>query len=170
MPEIDSEAATTGATPEGTPAEPGQETLPAYPPAPFTSSSALSPQEALFGLGPAGKVRGTGACIGLTIVTLGIYSVYWYYQVHTELKRHSRTGLGGGVALLLALFVGIVMPYITSSEVGDLYERRGQAKPVSGATGLWSFPGIFILVGPIVWFVKTNGALNDYWRSVGATD
>ncbi|MGI8433986.1 MAG: hypothetical protein ACR2LE_04530 [Nocardioidaceae bacterium] len=72
------------------------------------------------------------------------------------------------MALLLALFVGIVMPFITSSEVGDLYARRGQEKPVSGSTGLWYFPGIFILVGPIIWFVKTNGALNSYWRSVGA--
>jgi hypothetical protein len=40
-------------------------------------------------------------------------------------------------------------------------------KPVSGATGLWYFPGMFILVGPLVWFVKTNGALNAYWRAHG---
>jgi hypothetical protein len=25
-----------------------------------------------------------------------------------------------------------------------------------------------ILVGPFVWFIQTNNALNDYWRSVGA--
>jgi hypothetical protein len=123
-----------------------------------------------FQRGPIGKIRGTGACIGLSIVTLGIYQLYWFYSVHSEIKAHSRVGLGGGVALLLSLFVGIVMPYITSSEVGDLYERQNRAKPVSGATGLWYFPGIFILVGPIVWFVKTNGAINDYWRSLGATD
>ncbi|GAB2640648.1 hypothetical protein GCM10027270_31590 [Nocardioides ginkgobilobae] len=43
-----------------------------------------------------------------------------------------------------------------------------QKEPVSGATGLWYFPGMFILVGPIIWFVKTNGALNDYWKSLGA--
>jgi hypothetical protein len=28
--------------------------------------------------------------------------------------------------------------------------------------------GAFILIGPLVWLVKTNGALNAYWRSVGA--
>jgi len=44
-------------------------------------------------------------------------------------------------------------------------ERRGQAKPVSAATGAWI---ILPLIGSIIWFVKTNGALNDYWRSVGA--
>ncbi|MGH1561421.1 DUF4234 domain-containing protein [Mumia sp. DW29H23] len=126
------------------------------------------PQAYAPGSGPVGKVRSTGVCILLAIVTLGIYTLVWWYKTHAEMKRHSGTGLGGGIALLLAFFVSIVMPYITSSEVGGLYERRGQAKPVSGATGLWYFPGMFILVGPFVWFIKTNGALNAYWRSLGA--
>jgi hypothetical protein len=120
-------------------------------------------------LGPAGEIRSTGTCILLAIVTLGIYSLYWYYKTHSEMKAHSGQGLGGGLALVLAFFVGIVMPYITSSEVGGLYTRRGQEAPVSAMTGLWYFPGMLIIVGPIIWFVKTNGALNDYWRSVGAT-
>lgn len=137
-----------------------------------TSTAGASPQIPPYSGAPAtgalGKIRGTGVCILLTIVTLGIYSYVWYFKTHEEMKRHSGQGLGGGIALLLAFFVGIVMPYITSSEVGGLYTRKGQPAPVSGATGLWYFPGIFILVGPIVWFVKTNGALNAYWRSQGA--
>ena len=118
--------------------------------------------------GPAGKIRGTGGCVLLTIVTLGFYTWYWYFKTHEGMKRHSGVGLGGGVSLVLAIFVGIVMPYLTSAEVGGLYKRRGQKEPVSGVTGLWYFPGMFILVGPIIWFVKTNGALNDYWKSLGA--
>ncbi len=120
------------------------------------------------GVGPVGKIRGTGVCILLTVVTLGIYSWVWFFQTHSEMKRHSGQGIDGGLALVLAIFVGFVMPFITASEVGNLFERRGQRKPVSGATGLWYLPGSFILVGPLVWFVKTNGALNSYWRSVGA--
>ena len=118
--------------------------------------------------GPVGAVRSTGTCILLMIVTLGIYGLFWYFKVHDEMKRHTGSGLGGGIALLIAFFIGFVMPYITSSEVGELYSRRGLAAPVSGLTGLWYFPGMLILVGPIVWFVKTNGALNAYWRSLGA--
>ncbi|HET9421086.1 MAG TPA: DUF4234 domain-containing protein [Nocardioides sp.] len=118
---------------------------------------------------PVGKIRSTGTCILLAIVTLGIYSLVWYFKTHDEMKRHTGTGLGGGIALLIAIVVGIVMPYISSNEVGNLYRRAGKEAPVSAVTGLWYFPGIFILVGPIVWFVKTNGALNEYWRSQGAT-
>lgn len=120
------------------------------------------------GLGPIGKVRDTGVCILLYIVTFGFYGLYWYYATHDEMKRHSGAGLGGGIALLLAIFVSIVMPYVNSNEVGGLYARQGKREPVSAATGLWYFPGMLILIGPIIWFVKTNGALNEYWRSVGA--
>lgn len=120
------------------------------------------------GQGPIGQIRGTGLTIFLTIITLGIYAWFWYYQVHAEMKRHSGQGLDGPVALILAIFVGIIMPFLTSGEVANLYDRQGRPKPVSAATGLWYFPGALILVGPIVWFVKTNGALNTYWRSLGA--
>ena len=92
----------------------------------------------------------------------------WFYKTHEEMKRHSGQGLGGTIALLIALFVGVAAPFLTSNEVGGLYERRGQSKPVTGLTGLWYFPGMFVLIGPIVWFVKTNGALNAYWRSLGS--
>ena len=126
----------------------------------------LAPYQA--GPAPIGQVRSTGICILLFIVTLGIYGLYWYFRVHEDMKRHTGNGLGGLVALLIAFFVGIAMPYITSSEVGQLYSRRGQQPPVTALTGLWNFPGALILVGPIIWFVKTNGALNAYWRSVGA--
>ena len=118
---------------------------------------------------PIGTVRSTGTCILLTIVTLGFYSWYWYYKTHEEMKAHTGTGLGGPVALILAIFVGIVMPFLTPHEVGGLYERRGQARPVSATTGLWFILlGWLLFVGAIVWFVKTNNALNEYWRSVGA--
>jgi len=103
------------------------------------------------------------------IVTLGIYGLFWYFKTHEEMKRHSGQGIGGVVALLLAIFVGIVMPFLNSNEVGHLYERRGEKPPVTALTGLWALLlGWFFFVGVIVWFVKTNGALNAYWRSLGA--
>ncbi|MFY9915814.1 MAG: DUF4234 domain-containing protein [Nocardioidaceae bacterium] len=151
------------------PTYPGGDPQQGYPPPPSSPQQMQPYGQPMPGqLGPIGQVRGTGMAILLSIVTLGIYSWYWYFKTHEEMKRHTGAGLGGGVALILAIFVGIVMPYITSSEVGAMYERSGREAPVSGATGLWYFPGILILVGPIIWFVKTNGAINRYWESLGA--
>ncbi len=142
----------------------------AGPPSTMGDAPAVAPYGAITpaDAGAIGKVRSTGTCILLSIVTLGIYQYVYYFKVHTELKRHTGAGLGGGIALLIALAFGIAMPFFTSSEVGGLYTRRGQTPPVTGLTGLWVFPGALIIVGPIVWFVKTNGALNTYWRSLGA--
>ena len=145
------------------PSSPQPDPAPAYGAVPATPAPSGVVQA------PIGNIRSTGTCVLLTIVTLGIYTLVWYYKTHSEMRRHTGTGLGGGIALVLAIFVGVVMPFLSSNEVGDLYKRRGQQPPVSVVTGLWALLlGWFFFVGLIVWFVKTNGALNDYWRSVGA--
>jgi hypothetical protein len=118
--------------------------------------------------GGIGQVRGTGLQMLLFVVTFSIWGYVYFFQTHDEMKRHTGEGIGGVLALLLNFFVGIASPFLLSHEVGGLYERRGQRRPVSALTGLWFFPGVFLLVGPIIWFVLTNRALNDYWRSVGA--
>jgi hypothetical protein len=148
------------------PLAPGLPTDPPPPPPQTLADGGVMPVAAN---GAVGKVRNTGTCVLLTIVTLGFYSLYWYYKTHEEMRRHSTNGLGGGIALLLAIFVGIVMPFLNSNEVGQLYSRRGEKPPVTAMTGLWVLLlGWFFFVGLIVWFVKTNGALNAYWRSLGA--
>lgn len=174
---------------------------------------AAYPQPGYGGMpGPIGRVRPTGKCILLTVVTLGIYVYVYNYQVHDEMKRHSGRGIGGGIALLLTFIASVAMPFVTPAEVGSLYALRGQRPPVRGWTGLWVilpavggyivffitlFAGagvsssndpygstttsdtafgvaavlglvLFLgaaIAGGIIWFVKTNGALNRYWES-----
>ncbi|WP_206340103.1 DUF1707 domain-containing protein [Blastococcus litoris] len=118
--------------------------------------------------GALGEVRGTGLQMLLFVVTFGIWGYVYFFQTHEEMKRHTGEGIGGVPALLLALFFWLASPFLLSHEVGRLHERRGQRAPVSALTGLWVFPGIFLLVGPVIWFVLTNRALNGYWRSAGA--
>ena len=120
-------------------------------------------------LGPIGKVRSTWAVIGLSIITLGIYGLYYYYATHEEMKQHSGEGVGGAIGLVLAIFgLGLVTPFLLPNEVGNLYARQGRPRPVSATTGLWVLLGSIILIGPLIWLIKTNGALNAYWRSMGA--
>jgi hypothetical protein len=139
---------------------------PAGPPA-VAGAAPVAPYGG-YPLGPVGQVRSTGACIALCIVTFGIYSLVWYYKTHEEMKRHTNSGLGGGLALVLGFFVSFVLWFLTPSEIAGMYERRGMRSPVSGATGLWALLlGWFFGIGLIIWFVKVNGALNAYWRAQG---
>jgi len=120
--------------------------------------------------GELGRIRPTGMIILLVVVTFGIWAFVYYFQVFEEMRRHSGRGLGGVWGLVIAILAGVVPPFLLSHEVGQLYERRGRQAPVSGLTGLWFFPGMLILVGPFVWFVKTNRALNEYWQGLGVRE
>src|SRR5437764_5032610 len=97
--------------------------------------------------GALGKPRSSLAVILLSIITLGIYGLYWEYKTFQEMKDHSGQGVGGAIGLILAIFVGFINPFLMSSEVGNLYGRAGQPKPVSGVTGFWI---LLPLVGGIV--------------------
>jgi hypothetical protein len=116
--------------------------------------------------GPVGKVRNPWGVIGLSIITLGIYSLYWQYAVFKEMKEYSSEGIGGGLGLLFAILLGIVNVFLMPAEVGNLYAGEGQEKPVHGPTGFWV---LIPIVGGIIWVIKTQGALSRFWVGHGAT-
>src|SRR5260370_6584062 len=111
-----------------------------------------------------GKQRIPWKVVLLTIVTLGIYGLYWYYMTFQEMKEYSGEGLGGLLGLLLAIFCSIITVFLLPAEVGGLYSRAGREAPISGLTGFWVFLPI---IGGIVWIVKVQRRLNEFWASVG---
>ncbi|HUZ10395.1 MAG TPA: DUF4234 domain-containing protein [Acidimicrobiales bacterium] len=114
---------------------------------------------------PIGKVRNPWAVIGLSIITLGIYSLYWQYATFRDMKDYSGNGIGGVLGLVIAILLSIVNVFVMPSEVGGLFAADGQAKPVSGLTGFWV---LLPIVGGFVWIIKTQGWLNKYWQAHGA--
>jgi hypothetical protein len=115
--------------------------------------------------GPVGKQRGVVFVIVLAVVTLGIYSLYWVFKTHDEMKRHTDDGLGGVLGLVVWILVSPVSAFVVPSEVGKLYTRDGGEAPITGWSGLWLFPGAILVIPAIVWFVKVQGSLNRYWES-----
>ena len=112
-----------------------------------------------------GKIRGPWVVIGLSIITLGIYALYWQYATFKEMKAYSGKGIGGGLGLLFAILLGIINVFMMPAEVGDLYAAEGQAPPVSGMTGFWI---LLPFIGGFIWIIKTQGRLNDFWQAHGA--
>jgi hypothetical protein len=115
--------------------------------------------------GPVGQPRGVGFGILLFIITLGIYGWYWAFKTQEEMKQHTGDGLGGVLGLVIWILINPISAFVIPSEIGKMYQRDGRQPPVSGMTGLWLFPFGILLIPAIVWFVKVQGALNQYWES-----
>ena len=129
------------------------------------SESISAPAEATRTRGEPGQTRSIGLSILYAIITLGIYALVWVYKTHNEIKRYSGNGVGGVVGLVIYLVIGPVTFFVLPSEVRYMYEDLdGGTSPVRGITGLWI---LLPLLGPIIWFVKVQGALNRYWQSKG---
>jgi hypothetical protein len=112
--------------------------------------------------GPLGQPRGIGFAILMTIITIGIYSLYWVFKTQEEVKNHSGQGVGGVLGLVIYIVVSIVTWFLIPSEVAKMYRQDGRTAPFSGWTGLWL---LLPIVGAFVWFIKIQGALNRYWES-----
>ena len=114
--------------------------------------------------GPLGQERGVGFAIVMTLVTLGIYGLYWFYKSYSEVRAHRGEGVGGLVGLLLCF---IIVGYFKLPQyVGRMYRAEGNENPpVSGLTGLWGFVPY---VGGFIYIAKVQGALNSYWKAKGS--
>jgi Domain of unknown function (DUF4234) len=112
--------------------------------------------------GPLGQPRGIGFAILLTIVTLGIYTLYWVFKTQDEVKEHSGIGVGGVVGLVIYIVLSPVTWFLVPSEVGKMFRADGRQAPFTGWTGLWF---LLPILGAFVWFFKVQGALNGYWAS-----
>lgn len=112
------------------------------------------------------KIREPIVIVLLSFITLGIYFLFWNYQVFREMKETTREGVGPVVGLILAIFVGFVNWFLIPSEIGTMYANAGKDKPVSGVTGFWNFLPI---IGWFIWLWKVQGALNRRWEELGAT-
>src|ERR1044072_8937751 len=96
-------------------------------PAPVVPTPAPTPG----GWGPVGKVRDPWFVILISIITLGIYFLYWTYQVFREMKEHSGQGVGGPIGLIIGIFIGVVNLFLIAVEIKAMYEKAGKPSPVT---------------------------------------
>ena len=127
------------------------DSTPAPPPPPAASA----------GWGPVGTVRNPWFVAIISIITLGIYYLFWQYQVFRDLKQHTGEGVGGVIGLVIGIVIGIVNWFLIPSEIGNIYEKLGREKPVRGVTGFWN---LIPIVGFFIWIWKVQTAMNDLYE------
>jgi hypothetical protein len=113
------------------------------------------------------KKRSPLVVLGLSVITLGIYALYWFYDVNDEIRRFERDETISPGRSLLAVALGwllIVPPFIavynTSLHVVKMEQRLGIPQQLSPALNL-----IFLLIVGIVVPVYTQEHLNRVWDS-----
>ena len=112
-----------------------------------------------------GAFYGTGLVILLMIVTLGIWGIFWSYRTNEDLKRYNGDGLGGVLAIVIYLLLSIVLMFTIPNEIEKMYQRDGRKSPISTVWGLWF---LLPLIGNIIWYVKVQRVLNEFWLSKGS--
>lgn len=146
---------------------------PPPPPPPGGTGSPSYPTANVGGFGVAphtaqlGKRRSAGLVILLTIVTCGIWAIVWAFQNGDELQRFSGRGLGGVVHLIVTILASPVTMFLLASEVEQLYRADGQEPPITTLWGLWF---LLPLIGNLIWYLRIQDAINDYWTAHGQTN
>ena len=122
--------------------------------------------------GQVGETRSVGLSILWAILTLWIYTFFWTYRTFDEVERYRGRGLGGPLGLVIyivCVFVGwiaiAIVGVLVWGEIKSLYEEDGRTSPHSPLWGLWL---LLPIVGPFIWYIPTQQALNDFWTSKGA--
>jgi hypothetical protein len=128
-------------------------------------SSTPPPAAQAGGTGAIGEMRKPLTVVLLSIVTLGIYALWWYYRNFEDMKQSSGEGIGGLLGLLFAIFCGIIAAFLLPEEVGNLYAREGKEKPCNWLTAFWN---LIPIAGGIIYIYKVQNRLNDYWAPRGA--
>lgn len=123
------------------------------------------------GGGSNAKIRNVVAVAVLSIITIGIYLVYWWYQINREMADLGRAkgtdDLGDSpMKSLLALFPGaiVVVPAIwttvtTFKRIQKAQQLTGQS-PINGWLGLV----LYVVISPALYAYMQSG-LNSVWRN-----
>ena len=87
--------------------------------------------------GPLGHPRGIAFAIIISIITLGIYTLYWVFKTQDEVKEHSGIGVGGVLGLVIYILISPITWFLIPSDVGKMFKADGRPAPFTGWTGLW---------------------------------
>jgi hypothetical protein len=112
------------------------------------------------GAGTQAKVRHPLGVVGLTLITIGIYGIFWYYFVNKEMAQMGRarntTDLGdkpGKSVLAITLGALIIVPPFVS--LYNSWKRLNSGERLTGLTGMEPGLGLllWIFISPIAIYI-----------------
>ena len=120
---------------------------------------------------PLGKDRSPAAVLGLSIITLGIYYLVWYYKINAEIRRHDpdiRVSPGLAVFAMFIPIANWISGYSTAARIRQMQLDDGATQTISPVVALLLF--IFLGIGYPLYI---GSQLREHWhghrRSARAT-
>jgi hypothetical protein len=108
--------------------------------------------------------------LGLTLITFGIYGLYWYYKINEEVRRYTEDDTISPGRSLLAVIPGsllIVPPFIayynTANHVARMQQGRGLVSQIS--------PALVVVLGIVLWIgmaAYVQEHLNRVWDAASS--
>ncbi len=108
--------------------------------------------------------------LGLTLITFGIYGLYWYYKANEEIQRYTGDQTISPSRSLLAVIPGfllIVPPFIayynTANHIVQMEQQRGIASQIS--------PALVVVIALVIWIgmaAYVQEHLNRVWDSASS--
>ncbi len=93
------------------------------------------------------KYRNMIAQVFLTIITLGIYTIYWFYQISMEMKNIANDTEASPALWTVLLFIPFAGFY-SYYKFSELYERISVEK-----FNKWLMFVLYLVFSPAVWFI-----------------
>jgi drug/metabolite transporter (DMT)-like permease len=111
---------------------------------------------------PLGKDRSPGAVLGLSIITLGIYYLVWYFKINSEIRRHDPDIKVSPILAVLAAMIpimNIVSAYGTAARIRQMQLDDGAHDTISPVVALLLF--LFLGIGfPL--YIASH--LREHWH------
>jgi hypothetical protein len=123
--------------------------------------------------GQTAKIRNPWGVVGLSLVTLGIYYLVWYYKVNREMSdwgAQNRVDIGTSPGLsAIAVTIGVILigipPIVSIWGTGKRMQLTQRAADVHGGSGLlWFVLHLIPFVGLFAPFYL-QGELNKAWAT-----
>jgi hypothetical protein len=116
------------------------------------------------------KIRHPLGVLGLSLVTAGIYYLYWYFQVNNELANlgESRGTEELGTAptkSLLAMFPGFILIVPPFVSLWNTCQRINRGQKLTGEGVGLNPPLAFVLSLLVIGQVLMQGSLNHIWEN-----
>ncbi len=112
------------------------------------------------GTGTEGKIRNPLGVVALSFVTLGIYSIFWYYFVNKEMaavgraRNSNELGDSPGTSVL-AVTLGVVLIVPPFVSLYNAWKRLNSGERLTGLTGLEAALGFLlaIFISPVAQYI-----------------